>query len=206
MERNIQDLLKEGHPELDFSKIKIDEDTSSGGPDAGAESPETYVGTARAQWSGGTIANPEGFKPGKTVDYAPTDKRVVHGFFVQGPWINQPDDFESAVDSTDAKPVRHGIDYIGRDVYGVFDRSSEKPAVLYVTRDGKLIPADQRGKDIQVDDKGQTFITVDEPRMYYIITREDDQPHELTFTASTAGARICSFTFGNKASQDFDRL
>jgi len=204
-ERDIQILLKQGHAELDFSKIKIDADPPLG-PDARTMSLETYIGTARADWAGGKIANPEGLKPGKTVDYAATTKRVPHGFFAQGPWINQPDDFESAAASTDAKPVRLGIDYVGRDVYGVFDRSSEKPAVLFVTRDDKPIPADQRGKDIQTDDKGRTFITIDQPRMYYIITREDEKSHELVFTADSAGARICSFTFGNKATQDFDRL
>jgi thiol-disulfide isomerase/thioredoxin len=205
-EKDIQTLLKQGHPDLDFSKLAIDDDKPLGGPDAGSMSPETYIGTARAEWSGGKIANREGLQPGKTVDYAPTTNREVHGFFVQGPWINQPDDFESAAATTDAKPVILGIDYVGREVYGVFDRGSEKPAVLYVTRDGKPIPADQRGKDIQTDDKGQTFITVDEPRMYYVIAKEDDQSHELTFIAQSAGARICSFTFGNKATQDFDRL
>jgi len=205
-ERAIQTLLKQGHPELDFSKITIDKDAPASGSAAGTMSLETYIGTSRAEWGTGKIANDEGFKPGKVVDYAATDKRVMHGFFAEGKWINQPDDFQAAAASTAAKPVRLGIDYVGRDVYGVFDRASEKPAVLFVTHDDKPIPADQRGKDIQVDDNGQTFITIDQPRMYYLITKEDDFGHELIFTAQTAGARICSFTFGNKSTQDFDRL
>lgn len=205
-EHDIQILLKQGHEELDFSKIKIDKDPPAVGPAVGSISLETYIGTSRAEWANGKIANAEGLKPGKTVDYAATEKRVMHGFFAQGPWINQPDDFQAAAANSDAKPVHLGLDYVARDVYGVFDRASEKPAILVVTRDDKPIPADQRGKDIQVNDKGETYLTIDDPRMYYIITKEDDLGHELVFTPQSEGVRICSFTFGSKSTQNFDRL
>jgi hypothetical protein len=98
-----------------------------------------------------------------------------------------------------------GIRYHARDVYVVLERAGAQPAKLIIERDGVAVPAALRGKDVQVDDKGQTYILIDEPRMYYAISKEDDGTHDLVLTPAAAGERICSFTFGNKALEDFDR-
>jgi hypothetical protein len=43
--------------------------------------------------------------------------------------------------------------------------------------------------------------------MYYLVANEDDaQTHELILFPSRKGARICSFTFGNRCLEDFDKL
>jgi len=206
LEKNIQSLLREGHSELDFSKTPISPDHPIFGPACGEETEEIYVGTERGSSWGGKIANREGFQPDKTVSYAPTSKRVARGFFVAGRWKNRPDDFESVAASQPEKPVLLGITYQARDVYAVLDHAGAEPKQLLVTRDGKPIPPALRGKDVTVDDRGRTIVTIQEPRMYYLVTKEDDGKHELKFFPRAAGARICSFTFGNKCLQDFDRL
>ena len=116
------------------------------------------------------------------------------------------DDFESVSGSRPEKEVSLGITYQGRDVYAVFNRSPKGPAELVVTRDGHPIPAPLRGKDVRVNPQGQTFMTIDEPRMYYVITQEDSSTHELRFSPKSGGVRICSFTFGNRCLESFDRL
>lgn len=206
LELKVQELLKEGHPELGFSNIVVTPDKPLFGPDCGEQSEEIYVGSERGGQWGGQIANGEGFQPGKVVDYESTDKRVQRGFYVEGKWLNHPDDFESVAPSTPQSPVSLGITYKGRDVYSVLDRTPDKPVELTVTRDGQPVPADRRGVDVKADADGQTYVTIDESRMYYIITKEDDGTHDLRFYPRSAGARICSFTFGNKCLADFDRL
>ena len=42
--------------------------------------------------------------------------------------------------------------------------------------------------------------------MYYVIQGEDDRPHQLGFLPARKGARICSFTFGNRCLETFDKL
>lgn len=205
LEEAIQKLLQKGHRELDFSKFKIAPDQDAAAPDCGEQSEEIYVGYERGASWGGQIANGEGFQAGRTVNYTPTDRRVPRGFFVQGPWKNNPDDFESVQASTTDKPVLLGIMYRGRDVYTVFNRAAGSVSVV-VTRDGKPIPEPLRGKDVRVDGKGQTVVTIDEPRMYYIVSKEDGGAHELKFYPQAPGVRICSFTFGNKCQENFDRL
>ena len=205
-EKEIQNLLKQGHAELDFSKYDIPPDKPLFGPGCGEESDEIYVGYLRGSKWGGEIANREGFKPEETIDYAETENRVDRGFFVKGRWTNRKDFFESLTHSKPDDISYLGITYRGRDVYSVLSRYTEKPAILLVTRDGMPIPKSMRGQDIAEDSQGRTVIKIDEPRMYYVITKEDDKPHELRFFPKTDGIRIYSFTFGNKCLEDFDRL
>lgn len=205
-EKEIQTLLKQDHPELDFSKYDIPPDKPLFGPGCGEESEEIYVGYERGSRWGGEIANKEGFKPEETIDYAPTENRVKRGFFVEGGWINRKDFFESVTPPKPDDVSYLGITYRGRDVYSVLGRGTERPTTLVVTRDGKPIPKSMRGQDISDDNEGRTVIKIDEPRMYYVITKEDDKSHELKFFPKTDGIRIYSFTFGNKCLEDFDRL
>ena len=205
-EREIQRLLQQGHRELDFSKFVIQPDAPLFGPACGPESPEIYVGFERGALWGGQMANHQDFHAKKVVDYAPTTKRVKRGFFVAGEWRNHADDFESVSGSRPEKEVYLGITYQGRAVYAVFNRSSKGPVELVVTRDGRPIPAPLRGKDVWVDAHGETLITIGEPQMYYVITQEDSSAHELQFLPKSGGVRICSFTFGNRCLENFDRL
>ena len=205
-EREIQRLLQQGHRDLDFSKFAIQPDGPLAGPTCGQESQEIYVGYERGALWGGQLANHQGFQPRKVSDYAPTSKRVKRGFFVVGEWRNNADDFESVSGSRPEKEVSLGITYQGRDVYAVFNRSAKGPVELAVTRDGHPIPASLRGKDIRVNPQAETFITIDEPRMYYVITQEDSGTHELHLLPKSGGVRVCSFTFGNRCLDKFDRL
>ncbi len=206
LEMDIQRLLKQKHPELDFSSITIAPDKSVSGPDCGSQSEEIYVGYERGSSWGGKIANREGFQKEKVVNYKPTSKRVPRGFFVSGKWLNEPDDFEFRGAAGPGRNDYLGITYHGRDVYAVLDRGAGAPVTFVVTRDGKPIPEAQRGQDITLDPEGRTIVTVDASRMYYIVTREDDASHELRFYPRQPGTRICSFTFGNKCQESFDRL
>jgi alkyl hydroperoxide reductase subunit AhpC len=205
-EKEIQQLLREGHPELDFSKDVIPPDKELFGPEAGATTAETYVGYERGQAGDANIGNLEGFQQDKVVNYAATKVRPEHGFWVSGSWMNRADYFESVPhDGAAVAPATLGIRYTARDVYIVLARGGAEPAKLLIERDGKPVPPEMRGKDVHEDEQHRTYILVDEPRMYYAVSQEDDQSHELLLTPEAARLRICSFTFGNKNLQDFDR-
>jgi len=206
LEKQIQKLLKQIHPGLNFSNYKIPTDKDLFAAGCGKQSDEIYIGYERGNLWGGNIANREGFKAGKTVFYKPTSKRVERGFFVQGKWHNGPDSFTSVASSSDKNSVSLGITYYGRDVYSVLGDKEKFPVDLFVTRDGKPIPQSMRGKDIKVNEHGETYIRINEPRMYYIITKENSSEHELKFFPAEKGVSIYSFTFGNKCLENFDRL
>ena len=129
---------------------------------------------------------------------------MERGFFAQGKWLNSPDDFESVAPRSERASL--GITYVGRDVYAVLGRATKKPIDVVVTRDGKPVPPQMRGRDVHLDSKGRTIITIDQPRMYYVVTKENEKEHELRFLPSGSGVRVYSFTFGNKCQENFDRL
>jgi thiol-disulfide isomerase/thioredoxin len=206
-ERLLQELLKQGHKELDFSSLAIPEDRAITGKACGDVSPEIYIGAARGGIWGGQIANAEGLHDGRVVDYRETEKRVVRGFFARGPWKNRPDDFEAAEDPTPDRPLTLGVSYRGREVYAVLDRTAGSPVEVLITRNGAPIPQEQRGRDVHVLPDGRTAVSIVEPRMYYLVANEDDTAtHELVLAPEKKGARVCSFTFSNRCLLDFDRL
>ncbi|HVZ38214.1 MAG TPA: redoxin domain-containing protein [Candidatus Kapabacteria bacterium] len=205
-EREIQAMLKEIHPDADFSAYAVAPDAPIFGPDCGTQSEEVYVGAERGTQWGGEMANREGFQPDRTVTYRPTERRVERGIFVAGTWTNRADYLESAGNPAGDDAAYVGVTYHGRDVYSVLTRTPGGPVSLVITRDGHPVPPAQRGKDIAVDAAGRTYLTIDESRMYYAISREDDAVHELRLEPIGPGVRICSFCFGNRCLENFDRL
>src|SRR5262249_43807264 len=151
---------------------------------------------------GGEIANPEGFQPGKTVLYSSMPRQVQRGFSAHGLWKDNPDDFEHARASAQPKDDI-GIRYRGAEVYVVMNLKSGKGAKVYVTRDGKPIPARQRGVDVKAEPGGRTYIEVQEGRMYYAIQGEDAGAHLLRLSPLQAGVAVNSFTFGNRCLTKF---
>ena len=207
LERFIRDEIKKKNPKAVFpASWVIAPDTNDFDPTrCGATSEETYVGTARGANWGGAIANREGFQPGKTVSYVSMATTVPRGFSAHGLWKNDPDDFEHAR----ATPLPRdyiGIKYRGAEVYVVMNLKKGASAKVYLTRDGKPVPAAKRGVDVQADPRGRTFIDLREGRMYYAIQGEDLGAHELRLSPTDAGVAINSFTFGNRCLTKFDRL
>jgi peroxiredoxin len=206
LERAIRDEIRKANPKVTFPAAwTIPPDTDDFNPSrCGSTSEETYVGTARGSSWGGEIGNREGFQPGKTVLYSSMAGQVKRGFSAHGLWKNNPDDFEHARRTPQPKDYV-GIQYRGSEVYVVMNLRKGATSRVYVTRDGKAVPAAQRGVDVQADARGRTYIDVSQGRMYYAIQGEDMGSHELRFSPTEAGVAINSFTFGNRCLK-FDRL
>lgn len=207
LERQIREEIHKKNPRIAFpSSWTIPPDTDDFNPSrCGAMSEETYVGTARGTRWGGQIANREGFQPGKVVNYASMPVQVRRGFSAHGLWKNGPDDFEHARVTPQPRDYI-GLRYRGAEVYVVMNLKRGASARVYVTRDGKPVPAPKRGVDVQADARGRTFLEVREGRMYYAIQGEDMGSHELRLSPTDAGVAVNSFTFGNRCLTKFDRL
>ncbi len=172
----------------------------------GEMSAETYVGYERAHWWGGEIATKKGVLPNQTLEYRDRGQRVERGFFVEGLWTNRKDDFHHARDTATLTDYL-GMIYLAHEVYGVMNRPEEKAKPrVYVTRDDEPIPPDQRGSDIAEDLGGGTYVLLEEPRLYYLITNEDNEPHELKLWIQKKDVAINSFSFSNRCLSQFDHL
>lgn len=69
------------------------------------------------------------------------------------------------------------------------------PAKVHVSLDGQPVPGEYRGKDIQKDSTGMTFVEIIEPRMYNLINGKMGT-HELRLSTASDGVGLYTFTFG----------
>lgn len=152
------------------------------------------------------IANKEGVALGKTISYQDGGKRFPRGFFAQGLWKNRKDSFEHTR-ATENLEDYVGAVFEGSEVYSVLSSSRLEPVRFYLLLDSKPLSLIQRGQDILVDESGQTYVLVDEPRLYYLVRRVDDgEPHELKLYTKNKGASVHAFSFGNRCLSGFEKL
>jgi len=164
----------------------------------GRMSPETYTGYRRASWWGGGIANRRGILPDQTTFFKDRGKRIDRGFFAEGMWTNHEDEFEHARD-TDALTDYLGLIYVGNQVYSVMNSAQDEGVSrVYVTRDDVPIPSLNRGSDVNEDLDGNTYVVLQGARLYHLISKEDDNAHELRVWTQDKGVSVNSFSFANR--------
>lgn len=114
-----------------------------------------------------------------------------------GLWNSLPDCL--TVGSRDASdPSRLCLLYSAAEVNLVLCPSISLPkGRIDVTDNGAPIPVAMRGADISVDAQGQTFVTVDRPRLYRIINRSSFETALLEIRSLTTGLQLFAFTFGS---------
>jgi len=168
--------------------------------ECGEMSTEVYVGYKRANWWGVEISNEKVGDPDVMTLYADDGRRMERGVFLSGNWVNREEYFEHG--SGDGYL---GIIYLGTDVYAVMDHPVDGVrSRVYIYRDDEPLPEKYRGRDIQVDESGGTFIDVGAPRLYYVISGEDQQYHELKLQVQDARTQIYLFSFSNRCLSEFD--
>lgn len=165
---------------------------------------ETYTGYKRAGWWAGRIANKQHASPNQTVTFRDRGERVQRGFFAEGVWANLEDHFQHAR-NTEFLEDYLGFNYIGFEIYAVLANHGAKQNVrVYVTRDGLPVEPGFRGVDVKEDETGKTYVLLEEPRLYYLITNENEEVHEVKLWVMDEGVGIYSFAFANRCLSDFD--
>jgi thiol-disulfide isomerase/thioredoxin len=151
--------------------------------------PEIYLGWERGSLQG-SLGNPEGFRPGRIVRYAPVsrDRMSLAGtggvVFLEGEWRNEREYLEAA--SPDA---RLHLMFRARDVFIVAATSSGS-ARVHVTLDDRSIDAAFSGADVK-----EGVATVDRQDLFRIVASRAQGTHRLTLASGT-GLRLYTFTFG----------
>jgi cytochrome c biogenesis protein CcdA/thiol-disulfide isomerase/thioredoxin len=185
-EKQIRDLLEEAnHKPLPDAATKIAGSGTEAAPDMDdVQSPETYVGWARAQ----NFASPGGLNQDDPQVYrTPTDLKL-NQWGLAGKWKDE-EQVATALSAGDSLSFR----FHARDLHLVLGPSAEgKPVRFRVTIDGQAPGADH-GVDIDAD--GYGVITGD--RLYQLV-RQQSSVRDRTFRIEflVPGARAYSFTFG----------
>ena len=144
--------------------------------------PELYFGYNFAEGRN-QLGNEEGFSKNKIVEYQLPVKFKQHYFYMEGMWKNNNDGMKLISDS--GKIV---LNFNAKQVNIVADGNAE----LNITYDGRMIPEDSRGHDI--DSNGNVIIS--EPRLYNLIELDQEGPHEIIIEIIDPDFEIFTFTFG----------
>ncbi|MCA1710962.1 MAG: redoxin family protein [Actinobacteria bacterium] len=180
IEKAVRALLDEGGtaPAASVGQVEASERPGNG------LTPETYFGGER---SGNYLAGGEIVPPGRTVtrddpDPGPDQVRV-HGR-VTGKT-------ESLLLGKDAWVEQQ---LTARDVY-LTASSQVGPVTLDVTLDGQPVPADRRGRSLQVVG-GRTVVVVEKDDLYALLTAGAVEKGTLRLTAQADGAELFTTTYG----------
>ncbi|MFL6860190.1 MAG: cytochrome c biogenesis protein DipZ [Sphingomicrobium sp.] len=182
-ERVIRQLLAEaGRAPKDMTMAKASA-TGAEAPAGGeVQSPETYVGYARAA----NFASPGGLARDqlKTYSAAPLE---LNDWALEGPWLDRK---QSAVAM--APRTKLSFRFHARDLHLVLGPAGGKPVRFRVTIDGQP-PRGDAGVDVAADGSG----VVKEQRLYQLV-RQKGPIRDRTFTIEflDPGAEAFAFTFG----------
>ncbi len=158
---------------------------------------ELYAGTFRnIDFGGAYILNEEYYKsPNVVHQYTDPGERKNHFLFIHGEWLNTPESLDHTRVSADYEDYI-GFRFFASEVNAVLNHEPGKPYDFRVTMDGDPVPEDSAGADIQYDNEGNSFVTVDSPRMYRLVRQADVSSHELLIRPADDRFSVYAFTFG----------
>jgi hypothetical protein len=134
-----------------------------------------------------------------------------HFIYLQGRWHNGPESI------THARATQNFEDHVAIKFYATSvnavlgagampaldDGSGPGPArsrppgvVLRVTLDGNPVTPSQAGQDLRFDGVGNSFVLVNEPRLYGLVELERFSSHELRLSVKSPDLSLYSLTFG----------
>jgi thiol-disulfide isomerase/thioredoxin len=184
-ERVIKTLLREnGAAGLDESIVHI----TAGGPEAppsnSVQSPETYVGYARAK----NFASPERMASDSRSNYRPPAKPALNQWGLGGSW-----NVGAERGTLQSAPGKIVFRFHARDLHMVLGPAkNRKPVRFKITLNG-VVPGDDHGSDSAADGTGE----VRQSRMYQLVRQKgpiEDVTFEIEFL--DPGIEAFSFTFG----------
>ena len=119
-----------------------------------------------------------------------------HFLYLQGLWHNESERL------VHARTTENYEDYIlvkffATSANAVMDSVTGASFVVQVTIDDQPLALDQAGFDIEFDAEGNTFITVDEGRMYNLLNRETFGSGVIKLSSNSTEFSLFAITFGS---------
>ena len=153
---------------------------------------ELYAGQA---WESGRYIGNRPFNPGPTAIYVEPANLEDGSIYLSGRWKGTGEFIQAEPESqSESKAI---IQYHAASVNVVL--SSAQPLKVAVSVDGKPIPQSIAGRDIKYDGQGNTFLRVDESRMFNLVRGSSVESHTLTLTTGISGLNLYTFTFSSSA-------
>jgi len=198
-ETQIQKLLTEANPRLDFTGAKFAMPPPEPVAGCAQETPETYLGFER----GDRLVNESGYQRLKPASYTAPADISPNGYALNGRWLATPESIQHPYGAGGADNSLT-LRYEAKSVYLVAGSEDGTAKTLDITQDGKPVAKNAMGVDLKTDAEGRTSAALIGKRMYYLIDNPEFGPHTLKLTAAAAPLSLYSFTFGNNCENAFD--
>jgi hypothetical protein len=188
-EEALQALLRESFPQLLLPGLmEAVRDEDQPGAVCYRVTPELYLGYQR-----GLIGNVQGVLPDAASRYSDPGKHVEGAAYLDGDWL-LAGEYAARPAGAQAES-RLTVPYMAKDVNLVIHPPTYGGAAkINVSQDGKPLAREDAGADVTAGD-ATSVVTVDQPRMYRLVSNREIDRHELTLTTTSDGVALYAFTF-----------
>lgn len=115
--------------------------------------------------------------------------------YIQGLWHVGPESLTHAR-STDDFEDYLAIKFNAKTVNAVLGHEGGAPYRVRITLDGVPLSPDDADSDVRFDDMGNSYLHIDEARMYRLIRTTEYEQHELQISSNSDRFELFTFTFG----------
>ena len=161
---------------------------------------ELYAGVNRnygaLSYGGMPYVDHEEYYSGIDLELVYDDSDVEHlnqFIYLRGAWFNE---FENLRHSRVTEDYEDYILVNFKAAEANVVLTAGEPYEVRVLVDDEPVKPEQAGLDIQWDEEGNSFLTVDESRMYRLIQLDDFEGHELKLSSNSDHFSVFAYTFG----------
>ena len=119
-----------------------------------------------------------------------------HFLYLSGLWRNEAERLVHAR-STESYEDYVSVKFFATSVNAVMAPVDAGTLDMRITVDGRPLTEDEAGFDVMFDDAGNSFVVVDDDRMYSLINKEMFGTHELMLSSNSDQFSLFAFTFGS---------
>ena len=135
-------------------------------------------------------------KPETTVVYEDPGDHVNHFIYLQGAWNNALESLDHGR-VTEAYEDYIAVHFFGTEVNAVIKPKERESYEVRVLIDEMPVPMSLAGSDVMFDEIGNSFVLVNEPKLYNIVRSDSFSDHELRLSSNSRDFSLFAFTFGS---------
>ena len=134
-------------------------------------------------------------QPDGVAEYMDPGEHNNHFLYLQGMWRNGRESLRHARVTTNYEDYM-ALRFYGNSANVVLSPEGDEPYEIRVTLDDKPVAEEYKGADIMYDDEGNSYVRVDEPRMYRLVSTPTYSGHDMKLSSNSDAFSVFAFTFG----------
>lgn len=135
-------------------------------------------------------------KTGSVVALKSPEDQKSGVIYFDGAWVVLPEHTRHGRNTTGYEDVISLV-YSARSLNVVLSSDSGEPYAVRIMLNGEFLTEENKGEDIAISPDGESFLNVDEPRMYNVIAAPGyAKDNLLTMSSNSDDFNIFAFTFG----------